>query len=71
LLLVLLILAVILFTIPSDISLAFLQRAAVRLPDFATIFLGIFIEAAPFLLVTALPPKGGSFSDYARPNGPR
>lgn len=54
LLLVLLILAVILFTIPSDISLAFLQRAAVRLPDFATIFLGIFIEAAPFLLMGTL-----------------
>jgi len=24
-----------------------------------------------YTVVTALPPKGGSFSDYARPNGPR
>jgi uncharacterized membrane protein YraQ (UPF0718 family) len=53
-LLILLIVAVILLTIPSDISLAFLQRAAVSIPDFATIFLGIFIEAAPFLLLGTL-----------------
>lgn len=53
-LLLLLIFAVILFTIPTDIGLALLRRAAERLPDFATIFLGIFIEAAPFLLLGTL-----------------
>jgi uncharacterized protein len=31
-----------------------LNRAAARLPDFTTIFLGIFIEAAPFLLFGTL-----------------
>lgn len=53
-LLILLLITVILFTIPSDVSLALIQRVAVRFPDFATIFLGIFVEAAPFLLMGTL-----------------
>ena len=50
-LLILLLIAVILFTVPSEISLALLQNVVERLPNFSTIFLGIFIEAAPFLLM--------------------
>jgi uncharacterized membrane protein YraQ (UPF0718 family) len=53
-LLLLLLCAVILFTIPSEVSSAFLQSVAARFPDFVTIFLGIFIEAAPFLLLGTL-----------------
>ena len=49
-----LIAATILVTIPAFLSLALLQRIAEGLPDFATIFLGIFIEAAPFLLFGTL-----------------
>lgn len=50
-----LILAVIVIaTLPLELTLGFLNQAAARLPDFATIFLGIFIEAAPFLLFGTL-----------------
>ena len=44
----------ILVTIPNDIPLGFLRQVAGRLPDFATVFLRIFIEAAPFLLFGTL-----------------
>jgi uncharacterized membrane protein YraQ (UPF0718 family) len=44
----------ILITIPTALGLPVLRSAVERLPDFATIFLGIFIEAAPFLLFGTL-----------------
>ncbi len=52
--LILLALIIILFTTPQDITLSLMSRIFERLPDFATIFLGIFIEAAPFLLFGTL-----------------
>jgi uncharacterized protein len=53
-LLLLLLLAFVLLIIPGDRELGVFRRVAERLPDFATIFLGIFIEAAPFLLMGTL-----------------
>ena len=53
--LILLLLAMaLLLLVPARWSDPALQAIALRLPDFATIFLGIFIEAAPFLLLGTL-----------------
>jgi uncharacterized membrane protein YraQ (UPF0718 family) len=52
--LLLVLISVVLFTILNNVKLLLFQLLSARLPDFATVFLGIFIEAAPFLLFGTL-----------------
>lgn len=54
LLVLLLLVVTVLLVTPPDLAGSVLRTLGRRLPDFATIFLGIFIEAVPFLLFGTL-----------------
>lgn len=68
--LLLLVLAILLGTIALDVFLPVLRLPAVPLPDllqnYVTIFLGIFIEAAPFLLLGSL--AAGLIAEFVTPD---
>lgn len=68
--LLLLVLAILLGTIALDAFLPVLRLPAVPLPDllqnYVTIFLGIFIEAAPFLLLGSL--AAGLIAEFVTPD---